>query len=1366
MRTEPKNSTISTSSELDPVLETVFREGRFAFDIYWQQVFCKPIVQGGLPDVGNALGYVPYVINFVEHLMRHDDNLGRATYLAGRDIASDALSTYVGNMGLSKLPLPSGAGSALGWGLEVCALAAPHIEKGISLAEVELQRFQQQKNNPDYQLIVHDLQKGIAVHKLVVCLGKWWEGVKGIIPSAIDRVVDAPKLLMQDFVPQLYAADSILNTPLESSVIEPLAPVDIAPPENKDDKEIEAVLPGPTVFSENAPSSVPHSSSNPTVKGLGEIVSDIRIIPQGIHVGVASINNFTEINIGVGVEFSDSIISGALNRMAGGYGLKSGWVTLYGQSYRWRIIAIGGASHLYDMKMTVTKGGSKEHHTEWFTLEAYELSNPENESVIKEALQKGLSPLVKAVYERDRHQFQQNCNQALSQHNYAEAHRFHREFFSKYDSFSSELQANGQQIQTQITDAEKNYRIATVSETELRVLAERPEYVDYLPSIYARLDKLVVGKVFAKNGEQPLTLEAAYKDYESVKDPSARANLLFSLAYAHQRKENTQEELEMIAEGFRQALASDSTHRGAIEHLANCYLRQHKYEEALNLVQTRILTTVPQDLFGLSVKATGEFRQGRIEESRSTFNLILAQDPENQFAYRMMASTYAEEAAQCYKIYLQDRQAQQENTEFLLSICSGKTFAAIQANITTAEKCLAELGTALKEQEAFASHIKPIHKEEGSEEQCPKAFADKEKGEIRKEIERVVDVATEDRKQLKHARSTIAHFWVQSAQMGTDAAFYIADAALSRISQKNNAMRPGAIKIQQSLRRIQAPISNGLQLVAHHYRSKLEAASATGLNYGRYALLSVEVGRALLGALRSELPPQVKSVIQAMNNYVSPIGQLSLSVGFMLSSPVNFVAGALSLESLLNVPKAQQFLLKPNPHDKSGPTRFFIGRTLMRVMQDKSVVSQFEKASRFVATYSSTLSAWVKWALSLGLSEQAAHHLVVSVNTWQAGLISGLQGNLSRIGLATISAKVIETFVSLSGLYLLFKACQFGLALVQTGKNFDREWGQCYFEWLDQQFVAGRHAIQTQTPQASGLFFKQLKEESRDLLHKTDAANEALKKLYILSLYLEHIFSGVSEKGETEKDGNCLFHAVAHYTGLDHSELRRKAVEYERAHQRKFVEKNLILANEFQNHVQEMSQVTTWGTSAEVYALSIVLNRPIIVVFSDGNINIAMDNLSYSLSELTGEPIFLILDEQEKHYRPILLRGEYYFECDYKKYLQAQDAKLKAMPKKSPEACQQANIESKNKAMAALQQLQGSVGGLVTILNKIDAAQCDTLRSLAEIQQKEGVSIVVPPVGLTKKSRVINGVTFFENNGLTDEEESLIFYAADTIKLG
>ncbi len=163
MRTEPDH--------LDPALEPIFKEGRFVFDIYWQKVFCDPIIQSGLPGAGKALSFVPYTINFVEHLLHQDGNLGKSTYYLARDIAGDAVNSFISTRLLSKIPLPTAAGAVIAYGLEGAAIAAPHLKAAIQAAEPELARLKQQ-NTYAAQAAAHDLQRGIAVHKLVIAVGE------------------------------------------------------------------------------------------------------------------------------------------------------------------------------------------------------------------------------------------------------------------------------------------------------------------------------------------------------------------------------------------------------------------------------------------------------------------------------------------------------------------------------------------------------------------------------------------------------------------------------------------------------------------------------------------------------------------------------------------------------------------------------------------------------------------------------------------------------------------------------------------------------------------------------------------------------------------------------------------------------------------------------------------------------------------------------------------------------------------------------------------------------------------------------------------------------------------------------------------
>mmetsp|Transcript_25760 Transcript_25760/g.35393 ORF Transcript_25760/g.35393 Transcript_25760/m.35393 type:complete len:723 (+) Transcript_25760:67-2235(+) len=84
---------------------------------------------------------------------------------------------------------------------------------------------------------------------------------------------------------------------------------------------------------------------------------------------------------------------------------------------------------------------------------------------------------------------------------------------------------------------------------------------------------------------------------------------------------------------------------------------------------------------------------------------------------------------------------------------------------------------------------------------------------------------------------------------------------------------------------------------------------------------------------------------------------------------------------------------------------------------------------------------------------------------------------------------------------------------------------------------------------------------------------------------------------QIEGDGNCLFRAVSHQLYLRedrHEELRAKCVRHMMAHRKRF---EMFCDESFDDHVQEMRLLGTWGDDLEIRALEEIVDR-IICIYS------------------------------------------------------------------------------------------------------------------------------------------------------------------------
>jgi hypothetical protein len=90
---------------------------------------------------------------------------------------------------------------------------------------------------------------------------------------------------------------------------------------------------------------------------------------------------------------------------------------------------------------------------------------------------------------------------------------------------------------------------------------------------------------------------------------------------------------------------------------------------------------------------------------------------------------------------------------------------------------------------------------------------------------------------------------------------------------------------------------------------------------------------------------------------------------------------------------------------------------------------------------------------------------------------------------------------------------------------------------------------------------------------------------------------------QIEGDGNCLFRAVSHQLFLNenrHDELRAKCVKHMIKHRKRF---EMFCDQNFDEHVQEMQKLGTWGDDLEIRALEEIIDRIICIYGSN------MDNV-------------------------------------------------------------------------------------------------------------------------------------------------------------
>lgn len=117
-------------------------------------------------------------------------------------------------------------------------------------------------------------------------------------------------------------------------------------------------------------------------------------------------------------------------------------------------------------------------------------------------------------------------------------------------------------------------------------------------------------------------------------------------------------------------------------------------------------------------------------------------------------------------------------------------------------------------------------------------------------------------------------------------------------------------------------------------------------------------------------------------------------------------------------------------------------------------------------------------------------------------------------------------------------------------------------------------------------------------------------------------------------DGHCLFHAVGLHVGQDQASLRRLAAEHLENH-KDFYRAFIPAGQALENYIQVLKEGKEWADNIEIEILMRVLDRQIIVIGPDGNIQ----NRDTLERRFNGEPIFVFYNGRD-HYDAFLREGE------------------------------------------------------------------------------------------------------------------------------
>lgn len=1054
-------------------------------------------------------------------------------------------------------------------------------------------------------------------------------------------------------------------------------------------------------------------------KVWGDIQWDIHPVPGGIHIGAISCNNFIKMNCGVGFEISNNLVNDLINRFLFRERLTRPIrrQLFNDEYYEYEIYSVPGNVKQVDIIVKYNGRKSEPHRVD---LKKYEPSRHNNKKPILSGVEKGFDDLLPHINEQlniAKDNYLKEHQEALRQSDHTKAWKLHTKFFSKYKGLNPDLDNFAQVAANNIIE----HQIASSSSAQLedlrqQALKRNSKFANYLPKIESCLDSLEALRIFEQvtADEKPMSYEQACKESDAIRDPVKKADFL-------------------------------------------CLLAQ---QQGVALI-----------------------RQNNISEGRERLRQVIKHDPQNQLAHIEMAASFAKEARKIRQDYLNEREERQEGARFVNN--TGKTIPVLQEEVAKGQAQLDKIDAAIQELELHAKQIKPLDEEM---QENGITSIDKEIKELQVEKEHAANQLKVDKGFLK---CTTNHFNIQVAQMGTDLLFCAAD-TLILFKWKEDG-----VKLRNHLKLAQAPLSAGLQLLAHDAYCKMsayerivknhspESGLSTAVNQGRYVLLTLQVLRGVLRWFERDQKQRPKNPAEwsyvemtgkYLDEYILPIGQVGLSAASIVANPKNAVAGVLSFspEILLDVPQVNRFLLLPDPRSRLAYSRFLIGRTLAELREDNNFglnLSFGVKSLGYITTFQEPIAAGVRSLLAMGLSEKTVEGIFNFPLTLQANTTAWLQ-QTSFGDIAWIKAwipGVMKIFTSLVNCCPVFKAGFMARTFIKVSQNSDQAWYKYYSNWVQDYFIRGQQAFAGKTPQEKAMFFKYVKEDVCYLLarivdEKVDEEKHRphLQKLYITSLWLQHIHAGSLEMGHTAMNNHCLFNAVAYYCGVDCHELRQRVVKYEQTHRKGLIEKNFITDDKFDAHIRSMEQEKIEATDIEVYALAKLLNRPIIIARVNKTIEECIDALPYKLDEFSGDPIFLHLDKN--HYTAILLRGEPYFECNYEKYLvmqkQQQPYLVKEMVKsvcKEVEVSRARLMDTHRFIQAKTEQCQAELKELAVIYQERE----ELLNETNELLNKRGALIEAISANITlfqsappkPTGRIIHGMHFVENSGFTLEEE-------------
>ena len=128
---------------------------------------------------------------------------------------------------------------------------------------------------------------------------------------------------------------------------------------------------------------------------------------------------------------------------------------------------------------------------------------------------------------------------------------------------------------------------------------------------------------------------------------------------------------------------------------------------------------------------------------------------------------------------------------------------------------------------------------------------------------------------------------------------------------------------------------------------------------------------------------------------------------------------------------------------------------------------------------------------------------------------------------------------------------------------------------------------------------------------------------------------------EAPKDGHCFYHAVSYYAEKSVNHLRKITADFLKENQADFQDFFSDTSMTYEEFIFKVEHQALWADDLEIQALSLALNRPIIVINPDGKTYKEDAFLNFNEQIF---PIFVYFDKNEKHYDALLFNGSYSLE--------------------------------------------------------------------------------------------------------------------------